>query len=371
MTELAGSGAMRRNLLYSRLITLMQLADESAAIAYPRRLHMPDLHRQLIVMIGMFGDAISKDLVIASGREKAQISRGLKALAEAGLVDRSEKARAIRLNAAGRSLFADIMKVARERDDMLRKGFSDREVVRLLEMTATLIDRAFAIFVADEQAAGPPADRAVVAADRPGASLPAPSAQDLVLPWLQSLLTYMRRSGTILFKREIGLSNFEWRLLSLIEENQPLNLSSLIALVGRDKSQVARVVKQLHVAGLIDRHDEGRINAALTLTAIGRERYDRIFAISAERDHFLFDAHCAEDRAFYMEAIERLTANADEILGAEEAVRREKARASAPQKDDPRKELRLLREENARLKQLLAEAALENAALRDKGRRRA
>jgi len=387
-----GPGDARRNLLYARLMTLMQLAEDSAEIAYPRRLHMPDLNRQLIFMIGMYGSIISKDLATASGREKAQISRGLKALTEAGLTCRAPMGRAISLTAPGRATFLEVMRIAQERDAQLKAGFSDAEIRRFVDLTGLLIDRASSIFVADEQTiAINPAQRSSIhhppepGADLPRAGLEEPSYRDLLLPWLQSLLTYMRRSGTTLFRREVGLSHFEWRVLTLIAENQPINLSSLIVLVSRDKSQVARIVKQLHASGLIDRRDEGRVNAALTLTAMGRAAYDRIVAISAERDRFLFEGHGGTDRAFYLDMIDRLTANADAMLNAEESVRSDKhpaevgrpgkGRGAAPSErgetlpaaSNMAAELRLLREENARLKQLLAEAILENSRLRETG----
>jgi len=383
-----GTGSARRELLYAHLMILMQLADDSAALAYPRRLHMPNISRQLIFMIGMYGTIASKDLALASGREKAQISRGIKALAEHGLVDRGRTRRAIRLTEAGRAIFLDIMKIARERDDMLREGLADDAVARFLEMTATLIDRASSIFVADERLAAidleerssehhPPVPRA----DLPRAGREDASYRDLILPWLQSLTIYMRRSGTTLFRREVGLSNFEYRVLSLIEENQPTNLSGLIAFLSRDKSQVARVIKQLHAAGLIDRHDQGRINAALSLTAAGRARYRKIVDISAERDRVLFGAHTPEERAFYLGVMEKLTANASALL--EREMRARDGKKQAPRDDAPdvpdtedassdadipalHAELRLLRDENARLKRLLAEAILEKSLLQDR-----
>lgn len=379
----------RKRLLYARLITLMQLANESAAIGYPRRLHMPDLNRQLIFMIGMYGAVASKDIAAASGRQKAQISRGVKSLTEDGLVDRTEPRGAISLSAAGRSIYMDVLKVARERDYLLRKDLSNGEVARFLEMTADLIDRASSIFLADERSGAinleersslyhPPEPRA----DLPRTSLEEPSYRDLILPWLQSLMTYLRRSGTILFRREVNLSQFEWWILSLIEENQPINLSSLIVLVGRDKSQVARVIKQLHAEGLVSRRDEGRVNAALALTSAGHARYEKIFAISVERDGVLFAGHRADDRAFYVDVLDRLTFNADEMLHEERMARSEQAldpkrpRSEAIQPRDEtdgtvsppsRVELDHLHQENARLKKLLAEAILENAMLKERG----
>jgi DNA-binding MarR family transcriptional regulator len=378
----------RGNILHSRLVWLIKLANESAEISYPRRLHMPNLNRQLIFMIGMSGTVASKDLATLSGYEKAQISRGVKALAEAGLINHAKGRRSLGLTAAGRAIHLDIMKVARERDTILRRGLSQQEVAHFLEMTGTLIDRACAIFLSDEQTAAahredrsqslrppePSVDLARIAVDEQG-------YRDMIMPWLQSLATYMSRSGTILFRREADLSYLEWHILSQIAENQPLNLSSLIALTLRDKSQVAKMIKQLHAAGLVSRHDEGRINAALTLTEAGQARYDKIFAISVERDRFLFETFRPEDRDFYLRVLDTLAMNAADMLEEERNARsdntpalkrqraipwtaaEEAANTGARHGDD---EISALREENALLKKLLAEAVLENALLRDR-----
>ncbi|MBB5986703.1 MarR family transcriptional regulator [Sphingobium lignivorans] len=379
-------GRARRDLLYARLITLMQLADESARMAYPRQLDMPDIHRQLIFMLGMHGGMVSRDLATTSGRGKAQISRGIKGLQEAGMIERHGHRSAIGLNARGQAVFSDVMAIARARDRQLCEGLPPPRVARFIEMTEMLVDRASSIFVADE--AGTEIDLAQrslahhLPGRKPGridndaGDADAPPFRDMVLPWLQSLITYMRRSGTVIFRREVGLSNFEWRVLSLIEENQPINLSTLIARTRRDKSQIARMIKQLHQAGLVDRQDEGRINTCLALTAAGRRRYEQIYAISLERDRLLFAGHPPEARALYLDVMDHLTANAQRMLKDEQVAgdpARDRTPAPAPPGTSPpaplpsrAQELQTLRDENVRLKRLLAEAMLENAALRER-----
>jgi hypothetical protein len=131
----------------------------------------------------------------------------------------------------------------------------------------------------------------------------------------------------------------------------------------------------------VSRHDEGRINAALTLTEAGQARYDKIFAISVERDRFLFETFRPEDRDFYLRVLDRLAMNAADMLEEERNARsdntpalkrqrampwtgaEEAADTGARHNDD---EISTLREENALLKKLLAEAVLENALLRDR-----
>lgn len=361
MTELERmqSAIQARELLYPRLVRLMQLIDESAAIIYPRKLHRPHLTRFLIFLIGLSGSLASRELVLATGYEKAQISRGIKGLAEAGLLDRPELRGAIRLNDAGQALFKDIMVIARERDRTLREGISDADVARFLEMTGVLIDRAAHYITAEE--GEPPTGR-------PRPSIAAPTANDLLLPSLRGLMVYIRRSGTITFRREVGLSNLEWRVLTLIADNAPVNLSALIRLAARDKSQVGRTVKQLSEAGMVERRDEGRVNVELVLTPEGQTCTRRIRAIGAARDGTLFSALRTGERDFYMEVLGRIIVNAGSLLRREREARGENidelGSQSTTDVEDVR-ELGALRDENARLKQRLAEALREIAGLRD------
>ncbi|WP_404713838.1 MarR family transcriptional regulator [Sphingomonas sp. MMS24-J13] len=369
------AGEKRRNLLYAHLISLVVLANESGAIAYPRRLHMPDIVRQLIFTLGVHGSATSSDLVAASGREKAQISRGIKALSEGRLIDRPTTRGAITLNAAGERVLDDVLRIARERNVALCEGISDAELDRFMAMTSALIDRASAIFIADEKVSSvdladrsmlhhPPAAGAPVMKPMPEGS----ALQHFVLPWLQSLMTYLRRSGDNLFLREVGMSIFEWRVLSQIEENQPVNLSQLIALLTRDKSQVARMVKKLTMAGQIERVDEGRANVSLTLTEAGRASYERICTIGEQRDSFMFADYAPEERAFYIAMMARLTGNARLMLEREKAAQADDLRRDgpgcAPSPAVAQPDVALLQAENARLRKELTEALRENAELR-------
>ena len=376
-------GETRRTLLYAHLISLMVLAGESAAIAYPRRLHMPDIIRQIIFTLGVHGSATSSDLVAASGREKAQISRGIKALSEAGLINRPTTRGAISLNAPGERLLEEILRIARERNLALCEGIESADLERFMGMTTALIDRASAIFVADEKWGSVDPDERSTLHHPPsiGAAVMRPTPDGValrhfVLPWLQSLMTYLRRSGDNLFLREVGMSIFEWRVLLHVEENQPVNLSQLIGLLTRDKSQVARMVKKLVAAGLIDRVDEGRANVSLELTDAGRASYERICAIGEQRDTFMFADYAPADRAFYIAMMVRLTDNARLMLERETAAQADDLRGDMPHGSAPiavgtascpadPAGISVLQAENARLRQLLAEALHENATLRE------
>jgi len=375
---------MRERLISARLITLMTIAGDSATLAYRRRLHMPESVRQILFVVGAYGSVTSKDIVVISGREKAQISRSVNALSDAGLIARTGRRGPISLSEAGSRMFQDILDVAVERNKELCRNISASEIESFLDRTRNLIDQASALFDSDGRPpAGEPAIRTSLH-HPPSLVLNArlESSGQLVLPWLQSLTTYIQRSGSVVFKREIGLSNFEWRVLSQIGEYEPTTLSFLISQVSRDKSQVARTVKELHTAGLIDRRDEGRVNTSLTLTKSGARSYARMCEISIERDTFLFRDCSAGERSRYFDLVERLTDNARRMLVAEEAAEQGERGTSgssrAPlegrmprEEDKPGSapagtELAALAQENARLKMLLAEAMLENSRLKER-----
>lgn|GEM_PF-744773 len=373
----------RAKVLQARLSTLVSVAFESASLAYRRRLHMPEPVRRILFLIGVHGGVTSRDLVIFSGREKAQISRSVNALHSAGLIERGTLRSPIVLSEAGRRIFSEIMSISTERNELLCEGIPPAEIERFVDLTKGLIDKASSLYEAEgdiPRAVAMPSS-AIFHPPRLVDEGGAPTADGLlfsrmILPWLQSLVTYIQRSGAQVFKREIDLSAFELRLLSQIGEHQPTTLSFLIGLVGRDKSQVARTVQQLNRAGLVERLDEGRVNVALSLTGKGQELYARMCRIAIERDEFLLSDLSGDDKAFYVDVVDRLSDNARKLLVAEQtadqsATPEARTRPVLEGLSTPagggsasRAQLVQLAGENARLKQLLAEAMLEISRLR-------
>jgi DNA-binding MarR family transcriptional regulator len=361
---------MRSRLVNARLLTLMAIVSDSATLAYRRRLHMPDSVRQILFLIGAHDRITSRDIVLFSGREKAQISRSVNALADAGLIQRAGRRSPMVLSDAGQRLFDGIMEIARERNAALRHDIPSDAIQRFVALTGKLIERASQLYAIESKGPGdaepsqtcifhPPTSRIGAGTD---AAFP-----PMILPWLQSLTTYLQRSGSLVFKREIGLSHFEWRVFSQIGEYEPTTLSFLIARVFRDKSQVARTVKDLHRAGLIDREDKGRTNMALTLSREGAERYARMCALSIERDAFLFAERSDEERSFYIDIVDQLTDNARRMLASEETAEDAGAGTAIPLHDGARTfapdtpPAAAHARENAPHKTLLAEAMLENS----------
>ncbi|HXE85419.1 MAG TPA: helix-turn-helix domain-containing protein, partial [Hyphomicrobiaceae bacterium] len=60
-----------------------------------------------------------------------------------------------------------------------------------------------------------------------------------------SLATLLRRSANLLYRRELGLSEVEWRILAMVGDRAPLTLGALVEILGLDKGQLSRAVTAL------------------------------------------------------------------------------------------------------------------------------
>jgi DNA-binding MarR family transcriptional regulator len=310
---------MHLRLVSARLMGLLRLMRESALPEYERDVGLNDLNRQLIVMVGGTGGLSSNALVAFTGHEKAQISRAVKLLEAAGLIERASLRAKLMLRPEGVRLFEAIMAISRRRDGLLMAGISAAERREFSAVIRTLTVRAAQIY-ADERALSAAAAEAGQCPPPP----PIPSFEavedkqgvgKLIAPQLQALTSYLRRSAMLAYQREQGLSNFQWMILSQIGEYEPLPLARLIEIMGRDKSQVGRTVAHFEETGLIERSRVARKRDILVKTTErGAEVYEKMCAIALRRDEALTDQLTAADRAFFIATIERIEANARAIL---------------------------------------------------------
>ena len=74
---------------------------------------------------------------------------------------------------------------------------------------------------------------------------PAHAGKALVSNRLLSLATLLRRSANLLYRRELGLSEVEWRILAIVGDHAPLTLAALVEILGLDKGQLSRGVTAL------------------------------------------------------------------------------------------------------------------------------
>ncbi len=312
---------MHLRLVSARLITLLRLVRESGAHDYGRIADLNALNRQLITMIGGAGGLSSNALVAFTGHEKAQISRAVKALEARGYIERPSLRAKLTLRPSGQKLFEAIVTIGRERDMALAAGLTPEERERFCVMTQALTVRAAKIYAherqlsADAAAAGhgpppPPIPSFEGVEDREGISA-------LIGPQLTSLASYLRRSAMLAYQREQGLSNFQWMILSQIGEYEPLPLARLIEIMGRDKSQVGRTVAFFEGAGLIERKRVARKrDIMVSTTPKGTDVYRHMCEIAIRRDEALTGGHSSLERAEYVGLLERLEANARNMIAA-------------------------------------------------------
>lgn len=314
---------MRRRLISARLIRLLKIARESASYAYDEPCGLAELPRQIIVLIGNHGEATSSDLVALTGQEKAQISRAVKALEADRMIERASRRAPLLLTDQGRLRFEAIMDVARARGDAFSVGLREGDIEHLQSMTRTLTERAATLFTHERQATAEAAERAGLQFSEPplpdyrkgysrGRSLAA-----TIIPALHALLSYMRRSASLVYRREHDLSHFEWMVLSQIGEHQPVTQARLVEMMRRNKSQIGRTIAFLEKCGLISRRPHGAREKLLRTTEEGWNTYVSMCGLAIGREDFLLAENTRQDRERYMAMLDQITTNAELLLARE------------------------------------------------------
>lgn len=320
---------MRRRLIHARLLTLLMLMRQSGELSYRRQLGLVELHRRLLALVGNYNGLTSVEIVALSGQDKAQISRAVKALSEAGLIDRASLRAKVQLTEAGRAVFDSVIAMAEDRNVALTRGLSIRRVAAFRAMTTRLTHRAALLLANERLLSGIGSgegdgngDEPISFPDPPALPSPAEAGERplarIVTPPLIALVAYLQRSATIAYRRETGLSNFSWQVLSLIGEQPSVTLAQLIATTSRDKSQVGRTVRRLEEAGRVARCSRrSRREVVLAATPAGAALYAEMCVDALRRDDFLFAEEAQAERGAFAAALDLMTANAQAMLDAE------------------------------------------------------
>jgi DNA-binding MarR family transcriptional regulator len=317
-----GREPMHLRLVGARLFHLLRLIRESGLPIYERELGYKEIHRQLIIMIGVSGGLSSHEIVTLTGHEKAQVSRAIKPLEEEGLIGRERLRAKLTLLPAGRRIFDRMTAIMRARDGTLTAGISAPDLKRFAAMTEQLTAKAAHMY-ADERRLSTEAGVIACASSGPpnwpGTSKPPPST--MVTPKIISLVAYLKRSAMLAYQRTHGLSHFQWQVLSMIGETPPVPLARLILIMSRDKSQVGRTVGALEQAGLITRsRPTRRRDILLEPTEKGAAAFESMYDLAMRREETLWSDFDADDRTFYTTVIGTLIDNARDMLEKAEAA---------------------------------------------------
>ena len=311
-------------LLSLRLFALMRLIRESGLPRYEREIGYKEIHRHLIMMIGLGGGLSSQEIVAITGHEKAQVSRAIKPLEQQGLIERERLRAKLMLLPPGRKIFERISAISKERDSVLIAGIAPDALERFNQLTEQLKLQAAEIYAEErrlsmEAGAISPGSPSGAAPAWPGGSAPQPPPT-LITPRLLGLVAYIKRAAMLGCQRTHGLPHFQWHVLALVGAHKEMPLAQLIHAIGRDKSQVGRTVLHLEDIGLIERsRPTRRRDIMLQLSERGGVVFSAMYDMAARREELLWAGHDPADRAFFASIVDRLKENASAMAAAEKA----------------------------------------------------
>jgi len=148
---------------------------------------------------------------------------------------------------------------------------------------------------------------------------------ELVSFRLHSVANLLSRGAAMRYRREFGVTLWEWRTIALVGATPELSLNELAKVAGLDKSQVSRVVAGLTERQLVLRRadsNDGR-GIRLSLTRDGQRLYERLIEAANERNQIVLGALTNEDCV----ALDRVLGKLE--LVAREFIRNEKELAEA------------------------------------------
>ena len=146
-----------------------------------------------------------------------------------------------------------------------------------------------------------------------------PLHRRLETPRMFKLLSLIRRGAAPGVRRDLGLSDFEWRIMSQVGDRAPMSLNELAMITSHDKGQLSRGVKRLVEAGLLVRESRrGERGVFISPTKSGRALFDRLAEQAVKRNETLIQGLTAEELKVLSRVIDKLEANALAMLAAEQ-----------------------------------------------------
>jgi DNA-binding MarR family transcriptional regulator len=324
---------MARRLIAARLIVLMKYLYGSAGPAYREETGLANLEWRVLMQVGDRGPMALTALATLLHQDKGQVSHAVKKLAKAKLLAREHLRAPITLTKAGRTMFSRIFRLGRARNAALIRALSATErrllpqlLGQLQANAANLLAQELALrsssSESDEVAADerPPSPQPS-AAGAPGSGPKSTRGTDprLVAQDLFALQNLLQRSAALTYRRETGLLDFEWRVLSQVGEHAPLTLIQLMPLLSRDKGQVGRTLGALEERGLISREKIGGGRHVLVqISDQGREVYSRLAELALKRNDVLLTGFGAQDEQHLVAILDKLTEGAKALVARHE-----------------------------------------------------
>ncbi len=134
----------------------------------------------------------------------------------------------------------------------------------------------------------------------------------------------LSRGAELRYRREFGVSLWEWRSLALLGgAGEPLSLGELARSAGIDKGQMSRVVSGLARRRLVLRATDpgdGR-GVRLTLTRSGKKLYEGLIRAAAERDSAFRSCLSGNESSVFERVLTKLAGRARELIQREKVLK--------------------------------------------------
>jgi len=161
---------------------------------------------------------------------------------------------------------------------------------------------------------GPPRDEPDcpwVELDEAGTGL---SVDNFLTTWMSRLGNALRRTITVPYAAQFGVTVTEWRMLSVIAHEGRLPFSELVVLSSTDKALVSRTLKLLEARGLVLLQASGRGRASKLLCRLspaGLDLHDQMIRIARERQAAMIRRLSPDERQGLYRALCKLKAECE------------------------------------------------------------
>ena len=135
------------------------------------------------------------------------------------------------------------------------------------------------------------------------------------------LFVMLRKSGILAHRRQFGLSETEWRIMTQLGDAAPLSLNGLADAMLQDRGQLSRAVKSMVERGLLTRERKpGGPEIEIDLSDEGQAIYARMVDWVHERDRTLTEGIPSEDVAVVWRVLTAMMDRAQGMLEEEQRL---------------------------------------------------
>jgi DNA-binding MarR family transcriptional regulator len=137
---------------------------------------------------------------------------------------------------------------------------------------------------------------------------------------LHQVANLISRGAELRYRREYGVSLWEWRTIALLgASTEPLSLSHLAHAAGVHKSQMSRVVSGLARRNIVvrDTNSQDARGVHLTLSRSGRKLYKGLIEAASQRDRAFRNCLTRDESQAFERALTKLAGQAQAFIQQE------------------------------------------------------